>query len=293
MIPPRGVDTEHTVDRTPHHTWWSLAPERSPRTRQLRHLANGSAPRLHWSVVKAWGIAAVVVTIVGCEPAVDVVPACGEPIAELTAAKRAARHVQAFRGRTRLRVTQACADIAFDLTGEQPALDRALSQTSASVICAVSKTAIEARLDDGADLAAEIEDFGACYSYVAAEAECNAECGASSICDDACAASGVFQGGCRNPDIRVQSSDATLEATMEENFSAILALDLFLANDAGDGRDRLDDAIHGLRANFSDAPGCARERAALQTLDAEANVAFSELFDLLRWLRISRLSVIE
>ena len=235
----------------------------------------------------------VVVCCGGCDSAVDVVPPCDAPPEEIAAVERASGHLEAFRGRMRLSVTQSCADIARDLTGDGVAVDRPLDQGEAEAICGEAKPAIEERLDDGAELGAEVTDFGDCYPYGAAEAECLAECGQSPICELACNASGVFQAGCRFPSIRVESTDPELLATMQQHFAPILALDLFVAKDASAGMDDHRRAIADTRTNLGDGASCEAQRFALAERERESELAYDELIELLSWMRISRLTELD
>jgi hypothetical protein len=245
------------------------------------------------AVMKGGAIAMLAISHWGCTTTIEVVAPCAANSDEQAAVERAVGHLQAFSGRRRLAVARACAEITFDLTGEALPVDRPLSQASAKAICAVAKPAIESRLDDDTELAGELEDYGGCFPFLAAVQDCLDDCGASDVCDDACGASGIFQGGCRLPRLRVESNDPTLGATMKDNFGPILALDLFVARDAGDGMDRLEAALATIRADLGDSRSCGSERSALDELNADAKAAHAELIDLLSWMRISRLSIIE
>lgn len=235
----------------------------------------------------------VVACCAGCDGATTVVPPCNAPAAELGAVERASGHLEAFRGRMRLSVTQSCAFIAQDLTGDGITVDRPLDQDEAEAVCGEAKPAIEQRLDDGAELGAEVTDFGDCYPYAAAEAECLTECGQSTTCAAACNASGVFQAGCRFPTIVVESTDPELLATMQQHFAPILALDLFVAKDAGAGMDDHRRAIADTRSALGEGASCEAQRFALDENERASELAYDELIELLSWMRISRLTELD
>lgn len=238
-----------------------------------------------------WGYGAFF-CVAACGAEITVVPPCDAPVAELAVIHSTIGHLQAFRGRRRLAVARACAAIASDLTGEDSSIQRALSQEDAAEVCARAKAAIEERLDGGADLAAAIIDFGGCYPFEEAAVTCATDCGTTDTCQTACDALAAFQAGCRDPTIVVESSDPQLAQTIEDHFAPILALDLFVSRHAGDAKDIFDPAADAV-LNALGGQRCASERITLQASLDDADTAYDELLDLLTFVRISRLTVIE
>lgn len=228
----------------------------------------------------------------GCGAEITVVPPCDSDPSELRAVTEAAGHIESFRGRRRLLVTRRCAAITADLTGTDVHVQRALSQADAAAICADAKETIESRLDGGAELAAAIVDFGACYPFTEASDVCVADCGPSAICERACEAVAAFRAGCREPTIVVESSDDELGDAIETHFPPILALDLFVSRFAGDHKAPFDEAADALLDTLA-GQRCASERAAIANRRADADRAYEELQNLLTFVRISRLTVIE
>ncbi len=241
--------------------------------------------------MRGWGI--VLLPVVGCGSEIAVVPPCPVSPQEVHAVETAARHLDAFRGRQRLSVTTACAGLVNELTGGEVALQRPLSQPSAFAICAQGKAAVEERLATDIEVAAGVVDFGGCDRHLAAEQTCRTDCGDTPLCISACAAASMFQAGCRAPVLEVASTDGDLERALQTHFGAILALDLFVANHAGDGKDHLDAASVQLRGELGDGRACASERAALDAVSEASETTFREVIDLLSWVRLSRLPILE
>ena len=224
-----------------------------------------------------------------CSTSVDVVPPCDHDRREFAAVQHGAQHLQAFVGRWRLRVVVGCVDLSAALTGVEPSVGRPLSQQDGAEVCAAAKAEIERRLDDGIELGAALHDVGDCFDHQAAGRACLDDCGASLVCTQACEATSVFQSGCRLPTLRVESNDPELRDAVQAHFAPILALDLFVAQDAGDGVDKLDQALTGHADHLADQPACAAERNSVSSWQSNSERAFDDLIDLLQWVRISRL----